>query len=544
MIGSDGIAGNLHFLIVEVQKQIERTRRFVMQPMQGLAGAIEARDGYIDNLNNTIQGKCFDLAARGGAGNGALGQLQAIYLVTVNLERIGDFCHKAARQLMHVADTSVLDEVELDTYLERVAQGVGRIERALFSRNADLALEICRIDAKLDQRYVDDFAALIERLDAAPSRADIVAAILTIRYFERMGDSLLNIGEAILSACLGQRIKLHQFVALESALERANLPADVQQLTLARVGETRSGSRIDQVSVAKETAGDKVIFKEGESRKLAEEMEGLERWNALMPGIAPRVISHIERDDSVALLTEYLEGFTIEQLLLQESTSTLDQALGRLTETLSEVWHRTRREEPARARFCDQIASRLPEVFSVNRGLRREDIIIGGRRIPSFEGLVEHCRTIEAELAAPFSVLIHGDLNVDNIIFDPAEARIRFIDLHRTERLDYLQDVSVFLISNFRLQVFEPERRKRIRTTIFEFLEFAADFARGAGDASFEARLTLGIARSLATSTRFVADHQFAKSMFLRARYLLERLAELRSSVDGGFVFPREVLVD
>ena len=45
---------------------------------------------------------------------------------------------------------------------------------------------------------------------------------------------------------------------------------------------------------------------------------------------------------------------------------------------------------------------------------------------------------------------------------------------------------------------------------------------RNQKDYSFELRLALGLARSFASSTRFILDQTLAAAMFLRARYLLE----------------------
>ena len=57
-------------------------------------------------------------------------------------------------------------------------------------------------------------------------------------------------------------------------------------------------------------------------------------------------------------------------------------------------------------------------------------------------------------------------------------------------------------------------------------------------------RLALGLARSLATSTRFVLDEDFAKSMFLKSRYLLEQLLKHPADQLETFKLPQEVLVD
>ena len=49
-----------------------------------------------------------------------------------------------------------------------------------------------------------------------------------------------------------------------------------------------------------------------------------------------------------------------------------------------------------------------------------------------------------------------------------------------------------------------------------EFCATARRFARKSGDATFEMRLALALARSFATSTRFILDKSLAGGMFLR----------------------------
>jgi hypothetical protein len=54
---------------------------------------------------------------------------------------------------------------------------------------------------------------------------------------------------------------------------------------------------------------------------------------------------------------------------------------------------------------------------------------------------------------------------------------------------------------------------------------FAAAFAARHGDATFDIRLALGLGRSLVTSTRFELSERFARLMFHRGVFLLERVA-------------------
>jgi hypothetical protein len=55
----------------------------------------------------------------------------------------------------------------------------------------------------------------------------------------------------------------------------------------------------------------------------------------------------------------------------------------------------------------------------------------------------------------------------------------------------------------------------------------ARHYAKKAGDDTFELRLALGLARSFATSTRFILDKSLAREMFLRARYLIEQVLQV-----------------
>jgi hypothetical protein len=107
--------------------------------------------------------------------------------------------------------------------------------------------------------------------------------------------------------------------------------------------------------------------------------------------------------------------------------------------------------------------------------------------------------------------------------------------------MDYVQDVSVFLVSNFRVPVFRPRRRAPLNRVIELLLAFARDFARAEEDATFEARLALGLVRSFVSSTRFEIRRSFAEEMLRRAVYLLERLDGTGAEL-ARFRLPRDVL--
>jgi hypothetical protein len=110
--------------------------------------------------------------------------------------------------------------------------------------------------------------------------------------------------------------------------------------------------------------------------------------------------------------------------------------------------------------------------------------------------------------------------------------------------MDYVQDVSVFMVSNYRLQIFDAPMRRRIMELTHDFYRFASDYARKSGDRTFELRLALGLARSFASSTRFILDKSLARAMFLRSRYLIEQVLATKTADAKAYRVPvREIFI-
>jgi Ser/Thr protein kinase RdoA (MazF antagonist) len=242
---------------------------------------------------------------------------------------------------------------------------------------------------------------------------------------------------------------------------------------------------------------------------------------------------------------EYLPGLTFEATLLARPRTDVERALGRIQQTLLQVWARTHTLLGARPRFLQQMFKRSQGVFLVHPELVRAARAGAEEHAASFSSLRRRLAVYDESLQAPFSVYIHGDFNVDNVIYRARDDSVRFIDLQRSMLSDYVQDVSVFLVSLFRLGFVERPVRKRIQRSISSFFDFARQHAARLGDASFDQRLALGLARSLFTSTRFVADLTLARRMYLRSLHILETVAaSYEAGRAGELELTREVLLD
>ena len=546
MAETDALHRNFGFLVAEVLRQVERAQAMIADPDPARRHRITDRDEYINHLKSIIENKTFAYLRRhGGMDKKTVDSIRAINVITGNLERIADHAVNVVNQTTHLSSPDTLKRHVFRPFFEAILGALGEIQPAYAHQDAERARRLCEVEQQLDDLYADRFRGLLDEMAAPGPVGDSVTVLFIFHYLERMGDCLLNVGEAVLFAKIGERLKYHQLAPLERSLSDAGVGAGSRgDAELEGIWGTRSGCFIGKATgrSAAEDQEPEVIYKGGAPEKIRAEKSCIERWNELVPGLAPRIVKFEESDRDATLLLEYLSGSNFQAIALHPELGILDEAIGAVQRTLERIWHVTRVDEPARPRFLEQLRARLEEVARIHPTLRRPSQRIGGLRLASFDELVEHCTRLDESLAAPFTVFGHGDFNLDNVIYDPESRAVRFIDVHRSGKMDYLQDITVFLVSNFRTPVFDRALRQRLEHVTLAFLDFAADFARRTGDETFEARLALGLARSFVTSTRFELERDFAASMFERAVFLLEALASHEGEWER-FRVPRSVLL-
>lgn len=541
------IRDNLHFLSVEVDSQVANLQSFFKTPSAAIAKRILDRSGYAANLKMRIHTSCVQNLADKKKKDNSLRtmSLRSAETIATDLERVTELCRDCIKQMEHLTDLKCIQPKFYEPMLNRVRRGIKLVEPAVKDSDTRLALKIGQIEARLDRDYDRLLKHYIKALKQRKKTEQLTTGLFVAHNVEQMGDALLDISESIISANLGQAVNLERYHSMQESVEFLDTEDDFTDVQIERIADTRSGSAISGISASSGKDDSYVaIFKDGEKRKLKEELEGVESWHDIYPGLAPKILSYKKRGQSAALLIEHLPGLTFEQILLNEPTELLKETLEHLGHTLESVWHETRTKKPVPANFMKQLEKRLTDVYKIHPEFEHSGSRICGLDIPSFDTLVTQAGDYEKGLKPPFSVYIHGDFNVDNIIYDPMERRINFIDLHRSCYMDYVQDVSVFMVSNYRLQILDAPVRRKIMNLAKDFYRISRRFADKAGDETFEIRLALGLARSFATSTRFILDKSLARSMFLRARYLIEQVLATDPKKAGRFKIPvKEIFV-
>ncbi|MBS0013087.1 MAG: phosphotransferase, partial [Desulfobacterales bacterium] len=407
------------------------------------------------------------------------------------------------------------------------------------------ALSICKTEYGLDEIYKTRFERIMGELQSGGDARRLITVLFIFRYLERIGDSMLNVGEALIFNILGERIKIEQFEALQTTLSKSGIKESVGEIDFQYIWGTRSGCRIGRVSQnnsASMADAQGSIFKEGTKTKIVREKESLERWNQAFPGVTARIYGYNEENDSASMLVEFLPGCTLDECILSTDEEVLQNALFLFHQTILEVWETSRTDCAVQTDYMDQISSRWESILRLHPDFHRKSCRINNKTIDSTQALLDGCRHVETEVMAPFTVLIHGDLNANNVVYDHQRQRVYFIDLNRSRDFDYIQDVSVFLVSNFRLPVFETNFRKRIYGIMEGFLRHAAGFAAKYNDHTFDVRMALALARSFYTSTRFETNYSFAREMFLRAHLLMEKVLQHPPRPWEEFQLPVHVL--
>ncbi|MBI4799135.1 MAG: phosphotransferase [Desulfarculus sp.] len=535
---------NFRFMVLEVSKQVEQTLAFLAEPSPGLLEKIVGRDDYIDSMKGFMEEKSFAHLAAGKSERNVVNLLRCLNTITSNLERIADFAVNVVRQVQYLSDVRFPIRYDYQTCFEEVLGGLGLVVEALGKQDLSLALRICQCEFRLDDHFQSAFRQILDELRKGEGVEDLVTSLFILRYLERMGDSLLNIGEALIFVMVGEKLKIHQYQALTDSLAASGMNQSMAQVEFSSFWGNRSGCKVGSViDKADKERGRRVVFKEGQRGKIVKEKENIERWLELMPGLPPRIVGFHDQEPQASLLLEYLDGCTFQELVLTGKEDILQNAFYLLGETQMAVWQASRRPQACQARFLRQIRTRLDDILRAHPNFLRPAASLSGLKIASLGQALNSLAEMEGQLPAPFSVFCHGDYNLNNIIYNHKDQCLHYIDLYRSADNDYVQDVSVFLISCFRLPLASSAQRARVTRVALDYLGLARAFAHDQEDDSFEPRLALGLIRSFLTSTRFELREDFAQEMYMRALYLTDRIETHQGRPWARFRVPDDVLV-
>ena len=179
-----------------------------------LADEVRANDAQVDALQIKIEDNAAILIATQQPVARDLREMVAIFKLTSNIERVGDYSahlSRAAKKLSKKADLPF----RAQEHLEKMAD-IGRVMlnsaiSAYMEQDAGAARETAEMDNKID----DEHKALTENiLKVIKKDPDMVKSALQILHtsnqLERLGDHITNICEAVIYMAEGKREELNE----------------------------------------------------------------------------------------------------------------------------------------------------------------------------------------------------------------------------------------------------------------------------------------------------------------------------------------------
>lgn len=205
----DALRAKLLEMAARAQNAVEHATTALLQRDVELAERVIKEDRFIDEIECEVDEMSLRLLALDTPVAIDLRSIVGMMRVAVNLERIGDQAVNIARQAKYLSSRPALPFKENLEELCSVATDMLRTSIvALRQGDSMLAREVCRMDEECDDLDVEVIKELVNYMGyESPAVKRAVAAILTSRSLERVGDLATNIGEAVVFIVEGESIK-------------------------------------------------------------------------------------------------------------------------------------------------------------------------------------------------------------------------------------------------------------------------------------------------------------------------------------------------
>jgi phosphate transport system protein len=165
----------------------------------GAAQTLIEGDDEIDALTLDVEERCFTVLARQQPMAGDMRAVVTAIRLTSEIERSADLMVNVAKATRRLYGTPV--PAELRGLLQAMAGEAVRLYQlamdAYAEGDATLAAAIDDMDDRLDQLHKDYIEAIFELNDDVQDVQVAVQLALVGRYFERIGDHAVNIGERV-----------------------------------------------------------------------------------------------------------------------------------------------------------------------------------------------------------------------------------------------------------------------------------------------------------------------------------------------------------
>jgi phosphate transport system protein len=194
-----------------VESALDRAIESLRSRSVQLADAVIAADNTIDALHLELEDRCLRLMATQQPMAKDLRTIAAVWITTIDLERMGDHAEDIARIVQRIAEQPLLKPL-ID--IPRMAELVRGMLRdgldAFIARDTTLARQMAQRDDEIDHLYSQVFRELLTyMLEDTRNIQRATHLLMVAQALERMGDHATNIAERVIYMVTGNLIELN-----------------------------------------------------------------------------------------------------------------------------------------------------------------------------------------------------------------------------------------------------------------------------------------------------------------------------------------------
>ena len=219
---------DLHRKVMGMAARVEDAIYAALKSLQShdslTARGVIAGDEAVDRLENAIYEECLRLIALHQPVAIDLRQIATTFMVTTDLERMGDLAVDIAERADALAGLPPVlgnaAEVPLSAKLQRmtdIATGMVRqVLDAFVNMDGRMARRVIRTDTEVDHLHAEIIRDIIIRMQAKPEAVEPGLSLFSaVRHLERIADHATNIAEDVIYLVDGETVR-HRTDAIAS----------------------------------------------------------------------------------------------------------------------------------------------------------------------------------------------------------------------------------------------------------------------------------------------------------------------------------------
>jgi phosphate transport system protein len=180
-----------------------------------LARQVVTGDEAIDALENAIYEECLRLIAMHQPVAVDLRQIATTFMVTIDLERMGDLAVDIAERAEALAGLPMVLASGADPLAERMRRmtdvSTSMVRESLdafINMEGNLARRVIRMDDEVDRYHAEIIGELIVRMQASPDAVEPGLSLFSaVRHLERIADHATNIAEDVVYLVEGEIVR-------------------------------------------------------------------------------------------------------------------------------------------------------------------------------------------------------------------------------------------------------------------------------------------------------------------------------------------------